>query len=397
MCGLVGFVGDNTVKNKDIFSFMLLVDQIRGFHSTGVATIDKGDVSIIKKAMHSTDFLDLKPVNKLINASKYSAVLGHNRAATRGKVISENAHPFEVGDITLAHNGTLTNQSLLPDSRSFEVDSENITHAINKEGIDATLLKLQGAFALTWYDYASDTVNLIRNDERTLYYCFSEDSKSLYWASESWMLSVAAGKAGVKITKPVLLPTGRLLSINMSKYNPVKDSIADHISFDNKELRKPPVISNYARKGYSYSPKRYFWVDERTYNKSTRAWVYHGVGTDGDAYKLTSTVIYNVGDCIGGTVESVVKYNGKRTYNLSAATTFKSTHDVGGVENSDTKKPLAWFNETLEDESFIDKILNKGCSWCLSPVDYENAMPISRQEYLCTDCMQEEEVKQYLL
>ena len=388
MCGLVGYVGPYSIKIKDMFEFMLLVDQVRGFHSTGVATIANGDVSIIKKAMHSTDFLDLKPVSKLLNSHGYTAIIGHNRAATRGSIINQNAHPFEIGDITLAHNGTLTNQMLLPDSKRFEVDSENIAHAINKEGIDATLGKLEGAFALSWYDYKHDTVSLIRNDERPLSYTYSEDGKSIYWASEPWMIYVGAARADIKIQAVQSLPVGKLLTVDMNLYRPLKDKVWDFVSLEDKKLLKKPV----GQSGGNIGQNKKWWVEARVYDAKTGRWVYTGYDTQGGLCQLDSYVQYNLGDCLQGVPIKTTIFDGARTYKFEP----KSTYRVKYEDQQDKKKSLVWFDGKIESEEFVESVLNKGCAWCSSPTEFDEAIPISKDEYVCVHCSHDEECKQYI-
>ncbi|MSE24831.1 hypothetical protein GKC32_10305, partial [Lactobacillus curvatus] len=71
-------------------------------------------------------------------------LMGHNRWATKGKINERNAHPFEHDHIIGAHNGTLRNQHLLPNHLDFEVDSDNIFHAMSTIGVDATIAKTSG-------------------------------------------------------------------------------------------------------------------------------------------------------------------------------------------------------------------------------------------------------------
>ena len=229
MCGLVGFVGQDSKKVKQVMDFMLLVDQIRGLDSTGISTISStGTVKTFKRAMHSTDFLCMRQTNKLLDGYGHNAIIGHNRAATKGVVNTENAHPFTHGNITLAHNGTLRKQNLLPDHEDFDVDSENICHAINLNGVEDTVESLCGAFALSYYDDNTKTINLVRNAERPLYYTTSTCGANMFWASEAWMITVACAKAGIVIEPCTPLPIGELLTIPVKSY--YKDGITNHIT-----------------------------------------------------------------------------------------------------------------------------------------------------------------------
>lgn len=197
MCGLVGCVGVIGFKEKKAFTTLLMLDTIRGHDSTGVVFVTaKGDASIVKKVGTPWDLLDSKEF-EIAARGDHRALIGHNRWATKGKVNSRNAHPFEHGNIFGAHNGTLHSQANLEDSQRFEVDSENIFYDMSINGADETIPKLNGAYALTWFDEEDQTVNFIRNDKRPLYFTRTTDNKNLFWASEAWMLTVALSKAEV--------------------------------------------------------------------------------------------------------------------------------------------------------------------------------------------------------
>ncbi|MCS5737398.1 class II glutamine amidotransferase, partial [Herbiconiux daphne] len=104
-----------------------------------------------------------------------------------GEVVDRNAHPFQHGSITLVHNGTLDNQSLLPDHQKFAVDSENIAYSIDKIGIEETIKKLNGKFTLVWFDAKDQTLNFIRNKDRPFHF-METSSGDWFGASEEDML-----------------------------------------------------------------------------------------------------------------------------------------------------------------------------------------------------------------
>lgn len=200
MCGLVGVIGTiDSVDNK-IFRDLLRVDVLRGPHSTGIASRTRLEEPVVfKKALLPDDLLGMKGAKELFNDfNRNDILLGHNRWATMGKVNHTNAHPFEMDNIIGAHNGTLRKQHLLPDHTQFKVDSENIFHSFEKLGVKETVKLLDGAFALTWFDRNTNVFNFTRNDERTLYYCFSEKGKTFYYASEDWMLEGVLARHKVK-------------------------------------------------------------------------------------------------------------------------------------------------------------------------------------------------------
>ncbi|MGL5013645.1 MAG: class II glutamine amidotransferase [Bacteroidales bacterium] len=189
MCGLV-FAGGRTsmsLGDVQLFEQFLQCDTYRGEHSTGVASLFKSYSSkeynfrLAKAAVDGFDFVKteywdavtkMRTTSAVGGAASYytwpKVMFGHNRWATMGAVNAVNAHPFEVGHIILAHNGTLSSgwKSNMEDGHQFEVDSHCVAHNVAKIGIAATLQRIRGAFTLIWFNKEDLTLNIIRNDER---------------------------------------------------------------------------------------------------------------------------------------------------------------------------------------------------------------------------------------
>lgn len=202
MCGIVGIAGTNTKVVDDSFENMLIMDAVRGPHSVGVAALHTASnmPTVLKKATDPLTFLDLKTWGS-IKGKANSLYIGHNRWATKGAINNESAHPFQHEHITGVHNGTLIQQSLLPDHEKFEVDSENIIHSIAKIGIEETWKKVNGVAALVWWDAEQKTLNMCRNKERPLSFTFSEDNKHLIFSSEPIIAMAACMRNGMKLHK----------------------------------------------------------------------------------------------------------------------------------------------------------------------------------------------------
>lgn len=201
MCGLVGIAGNIFGKPKDMFTELLIIDSLRGMHSTGMAVVARHDSAFkVVKRPGPSQFLIADPEYK--SALQYSAkcVIGHNRYATLGAHTTENAHPFEFSHTVGAHNGTLDKWSTkqLHNSNLFDTDSEAIFSNINEYGIEETVKHLSGAWALVWFDKTDNSLNFLRNEKRPLFYCYSEDRGAIMWASEVEMLEFTLARNNCK-------------------------------------------------------------------------------------------------------------------------------------------------------------------------------------------------------
>lgn len=247
MCGIVGllsndYTGTSYLKKKRTFSQLLFADTLRGTDSTGVFAIPTGldpKPLIIKRAMAAPDFLDLKPVDTYLSQiEKFWASVGHNRAATRGKVNNQNAHPFNVGHITLVHNGSLVTTHGLPEHEQFDVDSHAIAHTINKVGIENCSDMFNGAFALVWHDDRNNTINLFRNSERPLYFsktvATGNTSGDILIASEFKMAEWIAYRNGYEVDKTYAVGEGSLIVFH-------KEDIRDY-EVKKLKLREPTKV-----------------------------------------------------------------------------------------------------------------------------------------------------------
>jgi len=198
MCGIVltfsTAVGGMSTKNQKVFEDTLFMTSLRGMDSTGVFTYDKNkgdEVMLVKEAYPSPLFLQTKDYEKLESHLFYDcrAVIGHCRAATRGTVKDETAHPYHHGSIILVHNGTLPSHHGIA-TKTFTVDSEAICHALSERPWEEVLPEIHGAFVLIWYDLIRKVLCIASNGERPFYTATSK-SGDLYGASEYGMLSAA--------------------------------------------------------------------------------------------------------------------------------------------------------------------------------------------------------------
>ena len=202
MCGIVGVFGLLDGKIEKAFEDMLQWDVVRGMDSTGVALLKRLDTVpvILKSIMLPTDLICSKEYQK--ETKQYNRLMiGHNRAATKGKVNNKNAHPFQHGPITLVHNGTLWRFKHLVKEKEFDTDSETITKAIANEGIEELWKKLDGAAQLVWWNSDELTLNFLGNEKRSFWYAKAKSGDVVIFASEDWMIEVAAKRNKIELER----------------------------------------------------------------------------------------------------------------------------------------------------------------------------------------------------
>lgn len=197
MCGIVGYIttGDKVAESeRDWFLHHALVfDSIRGMDSTGIISLSKRfTVNTLKNAVPGHIFVE----NEKFSSKKYHgwAVIGHNRAATAGKVNTNNAHPFMFEHVTLVHNGTLVGggRNLSTFDDKLPVDSMQIGKALDSvppEKAKDVLEQINGSFTLAWVDLRDESINLARNPERPLHFCYNANKNFLMFMSDGHMLS----------------------------------------------------------------------------------------------------------------------------------------------------------------------------------------------------------------
>ncbi len=160
-CGVVGVSG---LTNAAELTFLgLYALQHRGQESAGICAVDRDGTSRVRKGIGLV--ADVFSAQDLIELPGRTAV-GHVRYSTAGGSRVQNAQPIVVrysqGDLSIAHNGNLTNAQelrsrLVEEGALFQTtsDSEVIVHLIARSRhesiesqIDDALTHLEGAFSL---------------------------------------------------------------------------------------------------------------------------------------------------------------------------------------------------------------------------------------------------------
>lgn len=272
MCGIVAAIGNLGYKEEKMFRDMLIFDTVRGRDSTGVVRVPRTSTlspEMVKQIGGPTNLWDwgantvFGATGSIIGANRI--LIGHNRAATVGVVSEANAHPFQKEHIWGVHNGSLDDYSKLEGALDpeMEVDSEILYNHIAKKGVKDAWENCHGAATLVFYDQKEDEFCFIRNKERPLYYAENEARNVAFFASEPWMIRVAADRHDIKLhenkvendetkvykTKPIT--TNRLFRFKVTGQG--YELVA---SEGFKELAKKPIraMQNYGGNGYTSRP-----------------------------------------------------------------------------------------------------------------------------------------------
>ncbi|MBR3248645.1 glutamine--fructose-6-phosphate transaminase (isomerizing) [Candidatus Saccharibacteria bacterium] len=104
MCGIVGYVGDKNAQDFLVSGLKRL--EYRGYDSAGVVTFDDDNRATLIKTKGKIADLEAKLMG---NKREDKVGIGHTRWATHGEPSEVNAHPHQVGDIYLVHNGIIEN------------------------------------------------------------------------------------------------------------------------------------------------------------------------------------------------------------------------------------------------------------------------------------------------
>lgn len=226
MCGLFGAVG-TALNKKDVEAVKELgfLSALRGMDSTGVGfafrKMGKKErnttyFSWMKSIDHSVDFLWAGDFDRIVAQHKDTlCVMGHTRAATCGSVKKDNAHPFHAAHIIGAQNGCVPKYRLEAKDGD-KTDSELLIRSIAAKGL-LEALDLAGhsaEYAVSYLDSHHNELVLVRNDKRPLAYCFTEDKKKLFWASDGMFLELVRARFqdSIQMGDIVNLPAGYKLT-----------------------------------------------------------------------------------------------------------------------------------------------------------------------------------------
>ncbi len=185
MCGIIGYIGKKRPEEFLINGLKNL--EYRGYDSSGIAIKENNEIQIIKSVGRIKDL-----EKKLHNSKLLEGNIGiaHTRWATHGEPTVVNAHPHQVGKVTLVHNGIIENaeelkQKLINEGIKFnsDTDTEVACAIINKyydsdpiTAITKALEEIKGSYAFGIIFEDIDKLYAVRKDSPLIIGIGSEEN-----------------------------------------------------------------------------------------------------------------------------------------------------------------------------------------------------------------------------
>ena len=211
MCGIFGFAKTSDKQNDnqlEILKRLLteLTDEssIRGTDSTGFSIMNPDTRYTFKTLMDSSELVDSDDWSTILNKidRQTTIAMGHVRLATTGSVKLENAHPFNIGDVTGAHNGIIHNYNEVASSMgkpSPDVDSQVLFQSLNRNHMSKAFENIDGDFAITWVKDSNRKLHIARESGRPMVVSYWKKARVLFWASTYKIMSDAMTRAGLRL------------------------------------------------------------------------------------------------------------------------------------------------------------------------------------------------------
>jgi len=234
MCGIIGYIGPR--PPKDILIEGLKKLEYRGYDSSGIALQNKDNIQIIKSKGKIKDLEE-----KLQNVDLIDSNMGiaHTRWATHGIPNEKNAHPHQVGNITIVHNGIIENANFIKE----QLQKENV---LLQSETDTEI-----ACALIEYYYQGDILKALEKVQKELKGSYAiglmvKNNPNLYAIRKDSPLIIGLGtneyfiasdiSAIINYTnKYILLEEGEIAELSKEEYKIYKN---------NKEISKEVLNTN---------------------------------------------------------------------------------------------------------------------------------------------------------
>jgi len=208
VCGLTGVIlgrkrrqQNELLTIRTLFTGLLLLNQKRGHHATGVAVIRRnGRVSLFKRPVAASSLIQTENYwHTLQLDNAVTVILGHTRYKTQGSERNNaNNHPLLVGRgaVCGTHNGVVTNADQLFRElglpRAAEVDSEILFRMVDRakddEEFKSLLARCEGHISAAWVRRAEPGKLQLLKGDMPLEAAYAPKLRAVFYSSEAWML-----------------------------------------------------------------------------------------------------------------------------------------------------------------------------------------------------------------
>lgn len=430
MCGITGVAGRIGKREETIFQELLVVDSLRGVDSTGIAVVSsQWEVKIAKQVGNPYDLFDTKSYDKALQGLN-RVLIGHNRFGTVGVSSRANAHPFQFKHITGVHNGTLKNKYSFINGHEFAVDSQALYNHIAEAGLKSAIITAEGAWALVWWDSNEKTINFLRNSERPLWTVRSEDAKTLFWASELWMLEGILSRNSYKHSKAHLITNdfhykivvnddGSLGSPVLHEYKSVPKTnqvqgthypftyqtgvtSSDIKNSEPKKASRPVLTLANPQKSSYHVPEGHYEFEIIATSKDKFGANYFKLldwsFNEADIRLYFTRVPFDPDMVIGATITGIVS---KVSKTVDGKTYWKVESNSVNWDDVDIDIPVKESviydhnNKEIDEVEFYKRYST--CCWCSEPVHpHRKHILTTNGEALCCDCATTPDVTQYI-
>lgn len=236
MCGIVCYKGKSDAREVIVDGLDKL--EYRGYDSAGLAVLNEGEISVVKKAGRLANLrkaLAQNPVSGNIG-------IGHIRWATHGEASDINSHPHlsNNGKISVVHNGIIENyrelkKELEEEGYTFKssTDTEVIAVLLEKyyeedllSAIKIVKDKLEGSFAL----------GIISSDEPDRLIGIRHESPLVAGIGKDFLIMASDIPSILKYTKDVIyLENGDIIDIKDAGYT-IYDASNEEVAREIKKI-----------------------------------------------------------------------------------------------------------------------------------------------------------------
>ena len=252
MCGIIGYIGKN--NPTEILLEGLKALEYRGYDSSGIALKKDNNIQIVKCVGKIANLEEKLRKEELLDCN---IGIAHTRWATHGDPCEENAHPHQIGKITLVHNGIIENAFSIKKRLEKEgvvfhsgTDTEVIAALINQhyhgdmqDAINKTVKEIKGSYALA----------ILNEDENKIYAIRCESPLILGIGKDEYFVTSDIGAILKHTNKYVLLGENEIVELTKDGYTITKDK---------KPIQRKVEVSNLKSEDASLHGYEHFMMKE---------------------------------------------------------------------------------------------------------------------------------------